>query len=147
VLQNDRRRVLLVTGSRLTAEALMFALDSHPAIDAIGYGTDGWDAIELVSSYEPDVVVVGPNPQGLEPLQLTSLVHDFFPAVAVVVISERGGETQSRAAANAGAAVCLTDSSSADELLHAITTVQPARNGAIRVHNTLSVARVGHTYA
>src|ERR1041384_3364864 len=39
-------RVLIADDSRLVAEALMFALDSDPAIEAIGYALDGWEALE-----------------------------------------------------------------------------------------------------
>lgn len=117
-------RVLIVEKSRLAAEALMFALDSDPRINAIGYEPDGWQAIEVVSSYSPDVVLVGPEVEGLGPLQFTTLVHDFFPETTPIVICKRDRPRDIEDARTAGAAHCLSTASSADELLHTITNAQ-----------------------
>lgn len=117
-------RVLIVETSRLAAEALMFALDSDPRINAIGYESDGWEAVEIVSSYGPDVVLVGPEIDGLGPLQFTSLVHDFFPETTTIVISKRDRPEDVEDAQSAGAAYCLSTACSADELLHTITNLR-----------------------
>jgi DNA-binding NarL/FixJ family response regulator len=101
-------RVLVACKSRLVAEALMFTLDSDPDLDAIGYGLDGWEAIELVASYEPDVVVVAPDLSGLAPAALASWVKTAFPEVRVIELRE---------------------SCSADELLHAIA--EPRRRSSV----------------
>jgi DNA-binding NarL/FixJ family response regulator len=117
-------RVLIVEKSRLAAEALMFALDSDPRINAIGYESDGWEAVETVSSYSPDIVLVGPEVDGLAPLQFTSLVHDFFPETTPIVISKRDRPEDVEDAQTAGAAHCLSTACSADELLHTIVSTR-----------------------
>jgi DNA-binding NarL/FixJ family response regulator len=116
-------RVLIVEKSRLAAEALMFALDSDPRINAIGYESDGWEAVELVGSYGPDVVLVG-DVERLGPLQFTALVHDFFPETSAIVICEHDRPEDIEDAQSAGAARCVSAACSADELLHAITSMQ-----------------------
>lgn len=128
-LMQGQCRVLIVEKSRLAAEALMFALDSDPRINAIGYESDGWEAVETVSSYGPDVVLVGPEVDNLAPLQFTTLVHDFFPETTPIVICKRDRPEDVNDARSAGAAHCLSTACSADELLHTITTArttQPA---------------------
>jgi DNA-binding NarL/FixJ family response regulator len=125
VFRDDNRRVLVADSRRLIAEALTFAVESDPRLDAIGYGLDGWDALELVSSYDPDVVVVGPSLGGLDQLQFTNLVREFFPDVAPILIC--GRPTRS-AAYDAGATTCLAESCSADELLRAITSATATRH-------------------
>jgi DNA-binding NarL/FixJ family response regulator len=120
VFKDEYRRVLVADSRRLIAEALTFAVESDPRLDAVGYGLDGWDALELVSSYDPDVVVVGPSLDGLDQLQFTSLVREFFPNVAAILICGRGDRP---AAYEAGATTCVAESCSADELLRAITTL------------------------
>jgi len=120
----EQRRVLIVEKSRLAAEALMFALDSDPRINAIGYEPNGWEAVEIVSSYGHDVVLVGPEVDGLAPLQFTSLVHDFFPETAAIVICKRDRPDDIKDARTAGASHCLSTECSADELLHTITNVR-----------------------
>jgi DNA-binding NarL/FixJ family response regulator len=123
----EQCRVLIVERSRLAAEALMFALDSDPRINAIGYESDGWVAVETVSSYSPDVVLVGSEVDGLGPLQFTSLVHDFFPETTAIVICKNDRPEDLEDAQTAGAAQCLSTASSADELLHAITNTRLTR--------------------
>jgi DNA-binding NarL/FixJ family response regulator len=98
----------------------MFMLDSDPRVDAIGYGLDGWEALELVASLEPDVVIVGPKLTGLDQRHFGHWVHQFFPRVLLVLLRERLVPEQVEAAYAAGAADCLPTSCSADELLHAI---------------------------
>jgi len=120
VFKEEYRRVLVADSRRLIAEALTFTVESDPRLDAVGYGLDGWDALELVSTYDPDVVVVGPSLTGLDQLQFTSLVREFFPNVATILI---GGRRDRAAAYDAGATSCLVESCSADELLRAITTL------------------------
>ncbi len=147
MLGDHNRRVLVVAGGRLAAESLMFALDSTPAIDAIGYGVEVWDAFELVTTYEPDVVVVGPSGHGLDQLQLIRLLRDFFPETVQVAICS--GREQLLAAHDAGVAICLPDSCSADELLHAITSAhhaQPARTRPGR-DSHLRLLQAGHAHA
>jgi DNA-binding NarL/FixJ family response regulator len=123
-LTQGQCRVLIVEKSRLAAEALMFALDSDPRINAIGYESDGWEAVETVSSYGPDVVLVGPEVDNLAPLQFTTLVHDFFPETTPIVICKRDRPEDVRDAQTAGAAHCLSTACSADELLHTITNAR-----------------------
>jgi DNA-binding NarL/FixJ family response regulator len=118
VFKDDYRRVLVADSRRIIAEALTFAVESDPRLEAVGYALDGWDALELVSSYDPDVVVVGPSLNGLDPQQFTSLVREFFPEVAPVLICERADRAS---AYDAGATSCVAESCSADELLRAVT--------------------------
>src|SRR6266542_5289369 len=68
-------RVLVVDDSRLVAEALMFTLDSDPLLEPIGYALDGWEALELISALDPDVLLVGSELVGLDRRAFTRLVH------------------------------------------------------------------------
>jgi DNA-binding NarL/FixJ family response regulator len=113
-------RVAIADHSRLAAEALMFTFDSDPKLDAIGYALDGWAALELVASHEPDVVVVGEGLTGLEQVPFVELVHEAFPSVCTILLRGRLVPEEVRAAYAAGAHDCLPTSCSADELLHAI---------------------------
>jgi DNA-binding NarL/FixJ family response regulator len=123
----DRLRVLIAGDSRLGAEALMFMLDSDPRLEAIGYGLEGWETIELAASHEPDVVLVGPGLSGLEPFELSRLVHELFPEILVIVLCERLVPEEVEAAYANGVADCVPISRSADELLHAISAARTRR--------------------
>jgi len=120
-------RVLVAVDSRLFAEALMFALDSDPRLEAIGYALDGWEAVELVASLSPDAVIMGERLAGLDQPELCRWVHEVFPDVSLVLLRERLVPHEVEAAYAAGAADCLPASCSADELLHAISAAQARR--------------------
>lgn len=143
---DHNRRVLVVADGRLAAEALMFALDSDPAIDAIGYGVGAWDAFDLVGRYEPDVVVVGPGGRTLDQLHFTLLLRNSFPDVVQIAVCS--GSRQLQSARDAGVALCLPDSCSADELLHAITSAHRARRARIGAggDSHLRLLRVGNAH-
>ena len=138
---DHKRRVMVVAGGRLLAEALMFALDSDPEIDAIGYSVEGWDAFGLVSTYQPDAVVVGPDGPDLDQLHLTRLLGEFFPEIAQIAVCS--GPDRVEATRETGVAVCLPDSCSADELLHAITSALRHRRSGSR-NGRYSQLRVLH---
>jgi len=116
----DRLRVVIAERSRLVAEALMFTFDTDPRLDAIGYALDGWEAIGLVASHQPDVVVVGEDLPGLDQASFTAFVHESFPHALLILLRERLVPHEVKAAYANGAADCLPTSCSTDELLHAI---------------------------
>jgi DNA-binding NarL/FixJ family response regulator len=123
-------RVLVACKSRLVAEALMFTLDSDPELEAVGYGLDGWEALDLVATYEPDVVVVAPELSGLESAAFACWMQMAFPEIHVVQLREAAADHEDGSAAD-----CLTTSCSADELLHAIGEAgrrNPARSYGLR---------------
>jgi DNA-binding NarL/FixJ family response regulator len=117
-----KSRVLVVESSRLAAESLMFALDSDPVLEAVGYSLDLGEALELVEAYEPDAVVVGWHLDAAAQLDLCARIHESRPRVRVIGLRERLVPHEVEALYAAGAADCVALSSSADELLHAITT-------------------------
>jgi EAL domain-containing protein (putative c-di-GMP-specific phosphodiesterase class I) len=114
-------RVLIVEESRLAAESLMFTLDGDPLLIAIGYSLDPSEALELVTAYEPDAVVMGSNVDEAVQLDLCKRIHGLFPRVRVIGLHRRLVPREVEALYAAGAADCLAASCSADELLHAIT--------------------------
>ena len=113
-------RILVAESDRLFAEALMFVLDSDPCVEAIGYALDGWEALELVMSLEPDVVLIGPRLTGLDPERLTRWIGEVSPETLPLLLRHRLVPREVEELYAAGAADCIPASSSADELLHAI---------------------------
>jgi DNA-binding NarL/FixJ family response regulator len=115
-------RVLLAESSRIFAEALMSAIDVDPLLEPIGYALDSWEALELVETLDPDVVVVGPRLKDLDGLTLAHLLNELWPRVRVLVLAETD-------AGHPPAADSLPLDRSADELLDAIAaaSVRPPR--------------------
>ena len=82
--------------------------------------TDGIDALELLDTEEPDIVLVDlmlPEADGFE---LCRRIRERSP-VAVIVVSARGGERDKVSALNVGADDYMTKPFSVEELLARIT--------------------------
>jgi DNA-binding NarL/FixJ family response regulator len=129
-------RVLLAQSSRLLAESLMVALDLEPSLEPIGYALDGWEALELTETLDPDVIVVGPNLRNMDSLTLTRLLNECWPEVRVLVLRETDRLDQVGQALAAGAAGCLAVDRSPDELIEAIAaaSVRPPLRLAEFIH-------------
>jgi len=113
-------RVLVAHDSRLLAEALMFALETDPMLEPIGYALDGWEAFELVSTLRPDVILVGPELSGLDGLSLIRFVHMVWPRVRIIVLADTQVPHEVEEAYGVGASDYLPNDRSTDELLDAI---------------------------
>jgi DNA-binding NarL/FixJ family response regulator len=112
-------RVLFAESNRMVAEALMLAIEIEPSLDPIGYALGGWEALELMESLRPDVIVVGPQLAGEEDFPVLRLLTELYPRVRLVVLTETGGRDQ--AAQDPVTAVdYLPLDRSTDELIDAI---------------------------
>jgi len=125
-------RVLVVDDSRLVAESLMFTLESDPLLEPIGYALDGWEALELISAFKPDALLVGSELVGLDSLAFTRLVHMVWPEILVILLAQTQVPREVEEAYASGAADYLPKDRSADELLDAIHTARARREKADR---------------
>ncbi len=112
-------RVLFAESNRMVAEALMLAIEIEPSLDPIGYALGGWEALELMESLRPDVIVVGPQLAGEDGFPVMRLLTELYPRVRLVVLTET--EDGDQAAHDPAAAVdYLPLDRSTDELIDAI---------------------------
>jgi len=132
-------RVMVVDDSRLVAEALMFTLESDPALEPIGYALDGWEALELISAFQPDALLVGSAIVGLDSVAFTRLVHMVWPQLLIIVLAPTQVPREVEEAYAAGAADYLPKDRSADELLEAIHAACTRRERADRNSSTEAV--------
>jgi two-component system, OmpR family, KDP operon response regulator KdpE len=82
--------------------------------------TDGLDALELLDTLEPDIVLVDLMLPGADGLELCRRIRERS-SVAVIVVSARGGERDKISALNVGADDYMTKPFSVEELLARIT--------------------------
>jgi DNA-binding NarL/FixJ family response regulator len=116
----DTIRVLVAHESRLVAEALMFTINSDPALEAIGYALEGCEGLELAAALEPDVILVGPRLTELDRTVFTRLAHMLWPRIRIIVLTESQVPHQVEEIFALGAADCLAEDRAADDLLTSI---------------------------
>ena len=80
--------MLVADESRLIAETLMFAFGTNERLEPVGYALDGWEAVELATALEPDVIVVGAELDGLDSLSFVRLADRIWPRTRIVLLAD-----------------------------------------------------------
>ena len=116
-------RILLVDDHLLIRASLRSLLTEFAGIEVVGEAGDGREAIDLVGTLQPDVVLMDISMAGLNGLEATRLVRKEHPQVQVVVLSMHAGERQVLQALRAGAGGYILKESAPRELELAIESV------------------------
>jgi DNA-binding NarL/FixJ family response regulator len=113
-------RVVLAEDHRLVRAGLARLLATAADVDVVGEASDGAEAIELVASTQPDVVLMDlsmPNVDGIEATRAILAEHED---VQVVVLTSLADRDRILAALDAGAIGYLLKDAEPDELIGGI---------------------------
>lgn len=120
-------KVVLVDDHDLLRRGMKTMLESGGDIEVVGEGSDGSEAVALVESTLPDVVimdVIMPKKDGIE---ATREIKDAFPNVGVVVLSGHDEQRFLFDAIKAGASGYLLKSADLDEVVDTVKSVSQGR--------------------
>jgi DNA-binding NarL/FixJ family response regulator len=117
-----RNRVLLADDHKLFREALRNMLQRCPDIEVIGEAGDGIEAVELVHTLLPDVVVMDIRMPRLNGIAAIAQLLTAHPSVKVIVVSVNATHIFALEMLAAGARGYVTKSD-AEELPRAIRAV------------------------
>jgi two-component system KDP operon response regulator KdpE len=104
--------------------------------------TDGLDALELLDTLEPDIVLVDLMLPGADGLELCRRIRERS-SVAVIVVSARGGERDKISALNVGADDYMTKPFSVEELLARITATLRRTRSTVMAEPASAVVAAG----
>lgn len=124
-------RVLLVDDHRMVRQGLRFFLSTQPNMTVVGEAATAEEALHLVDSLHPDVVlmdIVLPNLSGIEAMHT---INERYPEVSVIVLSAFVDTSKVVQAIQAGAAGYLMKDVDPQELAAAI---QATRQGKLYLH-------------
>lgn len=93
------------------------------AVNLAGDARDGREALELVRTLHPDILLVDAKITGIDATDLTQQVTTNFPNTAVIVLSPVQDMDLFRRVMRAGAADCLTKPVSAEDLSESVHEV------------------------
>ncbi len=114
---------LLVDDHTIVREALASLLALDPQIRVIGAAGNGSDALRLIATLHPDVVLLDLSLPGMHGTEIIRQVKISQPTVRCLVLTVHMSEPIVRAALHAGAAGYLLKESSYEELRTAIHSV------------------------
>lgn len=113
-------RILLVDDHRLVRAGLMSVLATAPDIEVVGEAADGAQALELVSTTSPDVVLMDLSMPTMDGVAATRALRADHPSTRVVILSSFSDQTRVRDAIAAGATGYVLKDCTSEDLLSAV---------------------------
>jgi len=96
-------RVVIADDHPVFRAGMVTVLDDLPGIDVVGQAADGAEALEVVATQQPDVVLMDLRMPGVGGLEATARIRVEHPDTAVVVLTMDGDDDSIFAALRAGA--------------------------------------------
>jgi CheY-like chemotaxis protein len=114
--ENVKIRVMLVDDHAMIRAGLKAMLLEYPTIDIVGEAAHGADAVALVRSLRPEVVVMDVTMPVMDGVEATYLIKQQYPNVIVIGLSVHSAVQVVTSMKEAGATAVLTKETAADTL-------------------------------
>ena len=116
IVEDEMIKLLLVDDQSIVRQGLRRRLLLEPDIAVVGEASSGEQALELVESLAPDIVLLDVVMPGLDGITATTAIRDNFPHSAVVMNSIHD-DVHTRALALAAGAAAFVEKRGAVEML------------------------------
>jgi NarL family two-component system response regulator LiaR len=113
-------RVLICDDQDVVREGLRTILKSAPDIEVVGLARDGAEALELIPSARPAVVLMDLKMPGVNGIQATREIRTQYPEIKVLVLTTYDGDQWVFDAIRSGAAGYLLKDTPREKLIAAI---------------------------
>jgi DNA-binding NarL/FixJ family response regulator len=117
-------RVIIVDDQTIVREGLVLLLQLLPDIYVAGAAASGAEALRMVATERPDVVLMDLRMPKMDGVEATRRIRSEFPDVQVVVLTTYSDDETVFAALRAGARGYLTKDARAGEIAEAIAAVR-----------------------
>lgn len=122
-------RVLIADDQELIRQSLSFVLDAQPDIQMVGAAANGREAIEMVRSQKPDVVLMDVRMPEVDRVECTRLIKAAHPQIKVIILTTFDDDDYVFGALRYGASGYLLKGVSVADLASAVREVM--RGGSI----------------
>jgi DNA-binding NarL/FixJ family response regulator len=127
VIVSPGNRILLVDNHQLFREGLRSLLARESEFVVVGDAREGNEALELIAVQQPDVVITELHLGAGSSVQHLEEIHERFPKVAILVLTEFRARDVAARVRSAGALGYLLKEQSLSELLVALREVASGR--------------------
>jgi DNA-binding NarL/FixJ family response regulator len=114
---------LVVDDHKLVCAGMRLLLERLEGVQVVAEAHDGREALGLVKTHRPDLVLMDIAMEGLNGLEATAQMKKEFPEIRVVILSMYSSEEHVLQALRAGASGYLLKESATQELDQAVRTV------------------------
>jgi DNA-binding NarL/FixJ family response regulator len=116
-------RVIIVDDQAIVREGLVLLLRLLPDIEVAGAAASGAEALRMVATERPDVVLMDLRMPKMDGVEATRRIRSEYPDIQVVVLTTYSDDETVFAALRAGARGYLTKDARANEIAEAIAAV------------------------
>jgi DNA-binding NarL/FixJ family response regulator len=120
---NTKQRIILVDDHEVVRLGLKALLDRHPNFEVVGEAGTAREAIELVETLQPDVVVLDIRLPGGSGIEACQEIADRFPNSKVIMLTSYADDEMLFSAIRAGAAGYVLKQIGGEDLVRAIEAV------------------------
>jgi DNA-binding NarL/FixJ family response regulator len=118
-----KQRILLVDDHEVVRLGLKALLERHPQFDVIGEASNAREALEMVSNYHPDVVVMDIRLPGTSGIEACEEITSRFPETRVIMLTSYAEDEMLFSAIRAGASGYMLKQIGGDDLVRALEAV------------------------
>ena len=84
---NSKSEILLVDDHRVVIEGIRSALESEAEFQVVGEALDGHQAVEMVKTLKPDMVIMDISMPGLNGVEATRKINKIAPDTRIIVFT------------------------------------------------------------
>jgi two-component system response regulator NreC len=116
-------RVLLVDDHAIMREGLRALLNYYKDIEVIGEAQDGGEALDLMSTLNPDVILMDISMPGMGAIEATRIILKKFPQTAITILTQHEDWRYAQSLLQAGVQGYVSKRALGTDLIQAIRTV------------------------
>ncbi|MCK6585511.1 MAG: response regulator transcription factor [Anaerolineales bacterium] len=128
-------RLLLVDDHEVVRRGLQMLLENEADLNIVGEASAGGEALDLVKTLEPDVVIMDIALPDISGIEATRRIKEAHPNVAVVVLTIHEDQQYFFEMLQAGASGYVPKRAAPDDL---ITAIRAAHRGAMYIYPSLA---------
>lgn len=117
-------RILIIDALSHTRENLKTFLELHDDMEVVGEASNGYEALKLSQSIQPDIIIMDINLPGMNGFDVTQKMISHTPASSIILLTVHLEAHDLRAAREAGAQVCIEKSAGIDPIIKAICSIR-----------------------
>ncbi len=120
---NEKIRLVIIDDHQLFREGVKRILAMENDIEIVADGQDGSQAVHLVETFEPDVILMDINMPNMNGVEATKELIERFPDVKVLILSIHDDESYVNHVLKTGATGYLLKEMDSDALVEAVKVV------------------------
>lgn len=115
--------ILIVDDHPIVCEGISAILERHAGFSVAGMAYSGREAVEMVATVEPDIILMDLNMPEMDGVEAIHLIHDVNPQAAILILTTYSGDADIVRGLKAGARGYMLKDSEAEDLILAIEAI------------------------